>query len=254
MSWKFDVKLPSGELYTVKQLLSDGDTNTKMAKSNKAGLGYKTVGLSLSPANESGYEMCHGRSKGCTAACLNTSGHGASQKVQNARIAKTILFMQCRNTFMDRFMCELTLANKRAKRDGMQLACRLNVFSDVPWEEEHPEIFENFPDVQFYDYTKIVERAALFGSNLFPRNYHLTFSRSENNEKKVQSLLGKPINIAVVFSSKILPAVFYERSVINGDDTDLRFLDAPYNVVGLYVKGQGRKDKSGFVVSLPMVN
>lgn len=253
MPWKFDVLMPDGSSYKVTKLLADGDTNTKLAKSNNSGKGYLTVGLSLSPANESGYEMCRGRSKGCTQACLNTSGHGKNPNVQRARIAKTILLMEQRKTFVDRLFCELALANKRAKKEDKQLACRMNVFSDVPWEQEHPEIFEEFKDVQFYDYTKILDRALTFGTEFFPKNYHLTFSRSENNEKKVKALLAKPINIAVVFNNKHLPETWYNRPVINGDATDLRFLDAPYTVIGLYVKGDGKKDKSGFVLSLPMV-
>jgi hypothetical protein len=36
--------------------------------------------------------------------------------------------------------------------------------------------------------------------------------------------------------------------VINGDETDLRFLDGKQKVVGLVEKGRAKKDESGFVV------
>src|SRR5688572_2383100 len=201
MVWSYKVKLPSSEYYTVKELLGKGDSNAKLNKSDNAGRGYATVGLSLAPAKESGYEMCKGRSKGCTAACIFTSGKGAMKMVQQARIAKTILLMEHRQTFIDRLICELIRAEKAANKENKQLACRLNVFSDFPWEAEIPSLFTLFPNVQFYDYTKIYGRAVNFSihSPSFPKNYHLTFSRSENNDNKVGQLLAYRVNIAVVF-------------------------------------------------------
>ena len=38
------------------------------------------------------------------------------------------------------------------------------------------------------------------------------------------------------------------REVINGDETDLRFLDKQNVIVGLKAKGKARKDMSGFVI------
>ena len=45
-----------------------------------------------------------------------------------------------------------------------------------------------------------------------------------------------------------VPETFRGFQVINGDDTDLRFLDKPGTIIGLKAKGQGRKDDSGFVI------
>jgi hypothetical protein len=48
-----------------------------------------------------------------------------------------------------------------------------------------------------------------------------------------------------------LPATFTiggkSFPVINGDETDLRFLDAKGVIVGLRAKGKARKDTTGFV-------
>jgi hypothetical protein len=244
------VRMADGSTYNVSVLLSKGDSNTKLRKSDNSGKGYKTVGLSLSPANESGYQTCSSSSAGCRRACLFTAGYGVYEPVRKARIAKTRLFFQDRPTFKKMLISELTTWQRRVNRKGYKLACRLNVVSDIAWEKMMPELFTLFPNVQFYDYTKHYARARLYSLGNFPSNYYLTFSRSENNQKYVDNLIADncKINIAVVFDSHELPAYFLKRSVINGDETDLRFLDEPGTIVGLYAKGRARKDESGFVV------
>jgi hypothetical protein len=54
------------------------------------------------------------------------------------------------------------------------------------------------------------------------------------------------MNVAVVFDT--LPTTYLGRPVVNGDDTDLRFLDPQGVVVGLKAKGRAKKDTSGFTV------
>jgi hypothetical protein len=256
------VKLPDGSTYIVKELLGDGDSNVKLTKSDKANVGYLTVGLSLAPAKLSGYEMCASRSPGCTQACLNYAGMGQIKSVQKARIAKTILFMEDRATFMGMLYAEIGKHIKRANKQEKKLAIRLNMLSDVVWEKIDREMFNTFSDVQFYDYTKHAKRMAAFelsrvhmDSAFFPLNYHLTFSRSETNLKEATAVYTyKYANVAVVFDSKALPERYAGREVINGDETDLRFLDKPRVIIGLYTKGKkGREDNSGFVVQLGLL-
>jgi hypothetical protein len=248
------VKMADGSEYKVNTLLGKGDSNTKLSKSDKSGKGYLTVGLSLAPAKESGYEVCSNRSLGCTQACIFTSGHGVYAPVRLARIAKTRLWFQDRDTFKSMLVKELQKHVKRATKQGKRLACRLNVFSDIAWEKVWPELFAMFPQVQFYDYTKNVNRAWDFERGWFPPNYHITFSRSEVNDSQVNMVVKwKRVNVAVVFDSKDLPSQWQGRSVVNGDETDLRFLDKPCSIVGLYAKGKGKKDESGFVVQLGLI-
>lgn len=250
------VQLPNGEAYNVKTLLADGDSNAKLSKSNAAGKGYLTVSLSLSPAKESGYETCASRSPGCTKACLFTAGMGRFDNVKRGRIAKTILFMEHREVFKAMLWAELAKWQRKADKQGKMLAVRLNVVSDIQWEKVFPELFVEFPSVQFYDYTKHIARAVRYSNTrklndgAFPANYHLTFSRSETNDKDVNFLIenNAAIGIAVVFDSKNLPAEWNGRTVINGDETDLRFLDDSGVIIGLYAKGQGKKDESGFII------
>jgi hypothetical protein len=98
-----------------------------------------------------------------------------------------------------------------------------------------------FPDLQWYDYTKIPNRRNL------PPNYHLTFSLSESNADLAQKVLATGMSVAVVFDSKKFPATFWNTTVVNGDTSDLRFLDPKGVIVGLSAKGPAKKDTTGFV-------
>jgi hypothetical protein len=234
------VKLADGSDYTVKQLLGSGDSNAKLAKSDKAGKGYLTYGLSLAPANTSGFNVCSKATPGCSAGCLFYAGQGRFDSVKTGRIAKTRLFFQDRATFKAMLFSELTKARTKATKQGKTLAVRLNVLSDLPWERVFPDLFSTFSDVQFYDYTKVSGRTV-------PSNYHLTFSRSETNEAIALAEYRNGKNVAVVFSDKTLPETWNGIKVLNGDETDLRFLDER-GIVGLYAKGRAKQNTTGFVV------
>ena len=222
--------------------------NQKILKGEK--LGYITKGIHLAPANLSGYETCRWRSKGCTMSCLNTAGRGQMNSVQDSRIAKTKLFFEQKFDFLAKLSKEITSTIKSAIKKEMQAVFRLNLTSDLVWEdirdEESETIFDMFPDVQFYDYTKSFQRMAQFLNGNFPSNYHLTFSRSENNQKLVEMVLEMGGNVAVVFRNQ-LPKTWNGFEVVNGDETDLRFLDKQGVVVGLIEKGMAKKDETGFV-------
>ena len=187
---------------------------------------------------------------GCKAGCLNTAGRGAFSNVQRARIRKTLFWLQHHESFMCLLMRDIRKLRRKAKRENMTLAIRLNGTSDIQWEKQyfgHPKttLIEKFPTVQFYDYTKIPRRNV-------PANYHLTFSYSGVAE--FQPVVEKQLrhnprtNLAVVFGSE-LPATFYGREVVNGDASDIRFLDDHFVVVGLTAKGKAKTDRSGFVVT-----
>ena len=234
-------------------LLTSG--NQKILKGEK--LGYITKGIHLAPANLAGYEVCQWRSKGCTASCLNTAGRGQMNSVQQSRIAKTKLFFEQKMDFFTKLSKEITSTIKSSIKKEMQAVFRLNLTSDISWESEINEdgvtIFEKFGKTQFYDYTKSFKRMCSFlgkpfikGEAKFPSNYHLTFSRSENNDKKCEMVLAMGGNVAVVFRNQ-LPKTWKGFEVVNGDETDLRFLDKRGVVVGLIEKGMAKKDATGFV-------
>jgi len=217
--------------------------NTKTVKGEK--YGYQTFILHLAPANLSGYETCPKRTEGCTAACLNTAGRGGMFKpggtntIQEARKRKTRMFFEQRDQFLADLEADIRKGIKQAEKKGMIPAFRLNGTSDIAWEKYG--IIQKFPEVQFYDYTKIRNRKVAALSN-----YHLTFSKADGNDMDVRLAASAGMNVAVVF--KNVPDAYIGRTVIDGDETDLRFLDPKGVVVGLKAKGRARKDTSGFVV------
>lgn len=232
------------------QILTHEASNKKLAKG--AGKGYYTVGVSLAPYNLSGRNVCPKASEGCRVLCLNTAGNGMYSSVQNGRIRKTQAFFANRPAFLRQLRHELRLAQRKADRLGVKLACRLNVLSDIVWEKLDPTLFAEFPRVQFYDYTKIPGRVKL------PENYHLTFSRTENTPlDTIGNLLYSGQNVAVVFDTartKTLPETWNGFRVIDGDTSDLRFTDPTGVIVGLRAKGRARMARfvqtvPGFVVS-----
>lgn len=231
-----------------QKILNSG--NAKTRKGEK--LGWITYGIHLAPSNLSGFNTCQHASKGCAAACLNTAGRGAMSNVQIARINKTKFFFSDKEKFMLQLEKEIKLAIKRAEKKGMKPCFRFNLTSDLPWETigGKNNLVEKFPNVQFYDYTKSEKRMSDFLSLKLPKNYHLTFSRSEEkkNQKLSLSFLKSGGNVAAVFRNS-LPKTWNGFKVVNGDETDLRFLDGKSVVVGLIEKGKAKKDETGFVIS-----
>lgn len=225
------------------------DSNAKTVKGQKRG--YMTAVLYLAPADLSGHEVCPMATDGCRAACLNTAGRAGIIKrgettnaIQLARIAKTRWYFEDRAGFMAKLAHEIGRFVLKARRAGLVPCVRLNGTSDIPWERVPSNGFANimsqFPNVQFYDYTKRHNRRNL------PPNYHLTFSLAEGNDDSAALALEQGINVAAVFR-KDLPPVYLGHRVVDGDASDLRFLDPRGVVVGLKAKGKARHDTSGFV-------
>jgi hypothetical protein len=219
------------------------DNNAKTVKGQKKG--YKTAILYLAPSTQSGFNVCPQASNGCKKACLYTAGHGAFSNVQQGRINKTRWFIQERTTFMEQLRKEITNHIKNCSNKGFIPCIRLNGTSDISWETTG--IFEEFPNVQFYDYTKIYKRALKYVNSQYPSNYHLTYSLNEDNYKEAFDILFKGGNISAVFR-KDLPETYKGYKVINADETDLRFTDDNNVICGLVAKGQAKKDYSGFVL------
>ena len=238
------------------KLLSTG--NPKVLKGMAQG--YNTYILHLAPASLSGYNTCAKATEGCKAACLNTAGRGGMFKkgettnvIQKARIRKTVMFFEDREVFMALLVKDIELAIKQSIRMNLIPVVRLNGTSDIPFEKyevvrngiTYRNIFAAFPDLEFYDYTKILGRKVAG-----IENYSLTFSAADGNDMDVLRAIQQGYNIATVFGIKKtepMPETYMGRPVFNGDESDLRFLDPHGVIVGLYAKGKAKKDTSGFV-------
>jgi len=225
-------------------------TNKKLDKG--ISLGYASYGIHLAPYTVSGKNVCPHASKGCAAACLSKSGFGFYPKVQQARIKKTQYFHSSKDAFMRDLMKDIETAIRRSKKNNMIPCFRLNLTSDLPWENikiDGKTMMEHYPEVQFYDYSKSLNRMVKFltKDKSWPKNYHLTFSKSETNDEICKVVLAMGGNVACVFRGS-LPKKWNGVRVINGVESDTRFLDPKKVIVGLVALGKGVKDDSGFVI------
>ncbi len=228
--------------FNIKNLLSEGKTNTKTAKNE-----LKTFILYLAPHLSNGtHNLCPFASCGCIKSCLNTAGRGAFSNVQLSRLAKTNFWGFDRKNFYLQLSKELIKISSKYKNE--KVAIRLNGTSDV----DHLHLlkrytnidFLTFDNLLFYDYTKNPNNVKKYLNT----NYKLTFSRSECNNDKAIEILKNGGNVAVVFRNQ-LPSHWNGFKVINGDETDLRYFDPKNIVIGLIAKGKAKKDDSGFVVN-----
>lgn len=239
-----------------------------------AKLGYTTYILYLSPntQNNKGINLCASASKGCIEACLYQSGGARFTKIQEGRINKSNYFLNSRSEFMLQLHKEIrNIITKHNKIQGAyklnrkgeisiykKFCIRLNGTTDIPYDKlkfaNGNNIFQEFPQVQFYDYTKNIH--AIRRNYIADySNHYLVFSRSETNQTECLEALSLGYSIAVVFKTK--PKQYLKHNVVDGDETDLIFTYPKNSVIGLSykhasVKGGSDINKqamlSGFVV------
>ena len=242
------------------KLLTLGESQPKAFKGEKKG--FMTAVCHLAPHTSAGIQNDSGKvinlcpaADGCEVACLNTAGRGGifvkgatTNAIQDARKARSRLLFSDRTAFAAQLTKEIKAFARKAARRGMVPAIRLNGTSDLDWDGLFPAIIALIESlgIHRYDYTKVSNRAK--------RNrpaYHVTFSLSAGNDTAAGTWLRNGGNVAVVFRTADLPAFYtidgVTRPVVDGDESDLRFLDAPGVIVGLKAKGRAKKDTSGFV-------
>jgi hypothetical protein len=220
--------------------------NSKLAKTNKyakekLGMPLRFAGLSMLPVPE----ICPGsKAAGCMDGCLKTAGLASVYtSINDARAKRTEFWLKDQEGFLSQLRHELANFDKLCKRTGVQGVVRLNVLSDISWESAG--IPQSFPDLRFYDYTKVAHRLR----RKLPDNYDLTFSYSDRPQyrNQVDRALVAGARIAVVFRGQF-PETFLGRPVIDGDEHDVRIFDDRKVIVGLKAKGKAKTDTSGFVV------
>jgi len=256
--------------YPIHTILGKPESNPKVAKNGK--LDVLTAPMHLAPYNLSGFQVCAQASSGCAAACLHTAGNPAYMAQKDAsRKAKTVAYFKERDAFMAVLFFEIAAHDRKAKALGMECGVRLNATSDLPWERRKVNVngtdvflMDYFPEVQFYDYTKITKRAIAFAKGDMPENYHLTFSKNEDNDADCIKVLEAGGNVSVVCSLPVyktakatgsLPYPYDTPDAIDGDAHDYRPVDGDRRgnirgglIVALKAKGDAKHDTSGFVL------
>jgi len=199
-----------------------------------------TYSLYLSPASISGYNVCPDSTPECRMGCLNTSGlakvevYANKTNIKDARITKTRLLIEQPDFFMNLLVAEIESAIRRAKKIDALFSIRLNCTSDADWANillNGKNIFEIFPSISFYDYTKVIEK---FDNK--PKNYDLTYSFTGYNYSNCLRVLENGCNIAMIFNidkKDKLPEYFDGFEVIDGDISDLRLADKKSVIVAL---------------------
>lgn len=233
--------------YIPNNLLTTNSKKTKLGE--KKGISTYIMYLAPHTQNSKGINLCPKASDGCAKACLFKSGNARFNSIQRGRLNKSEIFVNDRDLFLSLLENEIKRIEikhnsivgefKETKNDVLfkKYAIRLNGTSDISFDKlklsSGKTIFETFPNIQFYDYTKNIAVLRRYKENPIP-NYHLTFSRSENNENEVNEAISLGFNVAVVFDK--LPITYKGLEVLNGDLNDLRFLDKPNSIIGLKYK------------------
>jgi hypothetical protein len=179
------------------------------------------------------------------------------------------MFADNRDAFMAQLVAEISAFRRKAARAGLTPCVRLNGTSDIVWESvglcsefdalKRYTLFDRFPSLQFYDYTKLPGRLA----RTMPANYHLSISWSgadasyQRKAEQAAREYGAPL---VVVRHGRYPLAYTEAlqgisnraacaHIVNGDESDLRFIDPLRSLVVLRSKGLARRDASGFVLA-----
>jgi hypothetical protein len=248
--------------YSVKSLLKqnakleksgviDPATGEKLPLTLADGRPVTTYGLSFSPAyEEDALKLC-ANSASCKDSCLGLTsggnrayGGGADLKaIKGSRLAHfnmTQAFLRDPEAFMLALDDEVGKMAAKAAADGAQLGIRLNTLSDVP-PKVYADLFRRYPDVIFYDYTKLDSKA-------IAPNHHLTYSSTgvsdpargvvnpHSNWSRMRSRMDGGDNVAMSFTvsakrGEPLPKFVVDAEtgkryrVVDGDTHDFRPAD-----------------------------
>jgi hypothetical protein len=185
------------------------------------------------PAKVSGYNAC-ANSGLCADTCIYYQGMGRFPNVQNARIRKTKLYFEDRDNFLMTVNKDIMKAVTWSKKQNLTPCFRLDGTTDIGIARHFVEYYKT---LQFYDYTKILNR--IEKAQNIP-NWHLTYSLSERTTpQQLQQVLATKTNIAIPFATAPdMTSKLWGRELVNADKHDLRFLDGENKIAVLKVKGK----------------
>jgi len=233
--------------------LGSVNSSSKIIKGEK--FNEHTFIVYLAPSNQSGYNVCSGSTIECVNACLDKSGQNkinTNGNIDRARIEKTKLFFENRDLFCGLLFGEIHKAKQKAIKQGFNFSVRINGTSDIDirlFNFKGVNILNEFNDVQFYDYTKVLNRFTKINAN----NYDMTASFSGHNMIECINILSQNLGrVAMVFEGKILPKTFMNFEVIDGDISDIRYKDNKGVIVGLkFKKVRNKIDTSNNAFIIP---
>ena len=219
--------------------------NHKLSLQN--GAEYLITGLAMAPHNIGGHNVCESSTISCVSACvLWLTGRTVTQGVRRAMIRRKMLFFEQPEEFYRLLRDDVIRHRRAAEKRGLKPVIRLNVASDL----DYSRFVRDYPDIQFYDYTKV--RSRLLQRN-WPTNYHLTYSVSERSHwRTITAQLDRGRNVAAIFSTRYsgqhhikdaLPTSWRfggrEWPIVDGDNCDVRLPDTDGQgvIVGLRFKG-----------------
>jgi hypothetical protein len=230
------------------KLLTAPSENLKLTHSGSDRVaGY---GLTLAPADMSGaWNVCRYSTPGCRAACLATSGNGRYGATQRGRVWKTRWLAERPLEFLRVLVDEVDRIKVGAWVEaGWTVSLRLNVLSDLPWEEMAPWLVRRIRGrgIRLYDYSKYPSSKR---SNAAALGYEVCQSVSERTTVAQLKGMPHPVVVVDVTRGRALPAVWGGRKVIDGDVSDARYLDPAGSVVLLRFKEVSTTKRAAAVAS-----
>lgn len=233
-----------------------GLLDTRNAKTQKTPEGYLHAIQYLAPAHEAGPQyrtVCPLSTPECRDGCLYKSGFGMFDNVQAARVARTRLFWDERDTYLRMLCRELSAHQSKAKRLGFQAVVRLNGTSDIQWHRikvpwRRQSVVKLFPNILFVEYTKLHTQYYSWRMKRLPENLHLTYSYNGRNARYCDKVIADGGTVAIPFLGEWIPDTHRGKPVVNGDLNDLRQLDKPGQWIGLTAKGPAKDAGVAFAV------
>ena len=198
--------------------------------------------------------LCRWSTRGCRSLCLGLhSGHhrlALNLHSQIAQVRRTRYLMRDPGGFMRALDREIKSLHRASIRRGMDTAIRLDGTSDI-WLAGRTWIAASNPDCYFYDYTK-ANPMVRSGNHA---RAHLTYSVSESRKSwQIGADYMRAGGCAAIVVDRATHATaidfceFRGFPVLDGDASDLRYLDTPGHAVLLRAKGKPAiEDRTGFV-------
>ena len=231
------------------------EASTKGRKGSKVGVSTRIA--YLSPATEFAQYVkdaglnaagigttCKDSTAACRAGCLVGSGRLVMSSAYRSRIWKTAALIAAPQQFAALMIIEARAHVRTAGRRDMIPALRADGTSDLGIGRILSSLV---PDATWYDYTKDASRS------MSTETHDTTFSWSGENMADVESVLAYGGRVAIPNVSGIdIGSIFAAPyAVIDGDQTDARFLDGP-GLVNLTWKGAAlagtAAESAGFAV------